>query len=122
MKYWIPIFLVLLVFGILFYLFFPSVNKERICYETGQAGLDTISTDILARGISLSTQCERSADVLYALEGCIREATKSSTIADLANDTILRIVATVRLSRANLWMIKAAHNEKCADFSSAQLP
>jgi len=114
--------LVLLLSGILFYLFFPLVNKERLCYEASKTNLDAITTDIIVRSIPLSTQCERSADALYTLEACILDATKSSAVATRANDMILRIVASVRMSDNNLWTLKADHNEKCMDFSSSQLP
>ncbi len=119
MKFWI---LVLLVIGILFYLFFPPVNTQRVCYQTNDSSLDAINSDIFARGISLSMQCERSADALYTLESCLRNATKSGTLAAQANDMITRIVAVVRYSRPNLWTLKATHNEKCVDFSDSQLP
>jgi hypothetical protein len=119
MRFWI---LILLLCGILFYLFFPPVNKERLCYEASKTSLDEITDDVIVRGISLSTQCDRRADALYTLETCIRDATKSSAIAPRANDMIQRVVATVRLSGANLWMLKADHNEECADFSGSQLP
>jgi hypothetical protein len=119
MKFWI---LVLLLCGMLFYLFYPPVNKERLCYEASQTSLNEITDDIIAKGIPLSTQCDRSADVLYTLESCIRDATASSVIASRANDTIQRIVASVRMSNNTVWMLKADHNQKCADFSSSQLP
>ncbi|MCX6791566.1 MAG: hypothetical protein NT149_00825 [Candidatus Gottesmanbacteria bacterium] len=119
MKFW---FIVILICVAVFILCFPLVNKERLCYEASQTSLDTITDDIIARGIPLSTQCERSADALYTLETCIRDATKSSAIASRANSMIQRIVATVRLSGTNLWMLKAEHNEECTDFSSSQLP
>ena len=119
MKFW---FIVILVCTILFVLFFPLVNKERLCYEAGKSSLDEITDDIIARGISKFTQCERSADALYTLEVCIRDATKSSAVATHANDMIQRIVATVRLSSTNLWTLKAEHNEECTDFSESQLP
>lgn len=114
--------LVLLVFGIFFYFFYPPVNKERLCYEASKASLDTITTDIIARGITKFTQCERSADALYTLETCIRDATKSSTVAVRANNMIQRIVAIIRQSSNNLWTLKADHNKDCSDFSSSQLP
>lgn len=119
MKFWI---IILLVSGIFVYLFYPPVNKERLCYEASHAGLDTITTDIIARGITKFTQCERSADVLYTLETCIRDATKSSAVASRSNNTVQRIVAIIRQSGGNLWTLKAAHNEECSDFSSSQLP
>ncbi len=119
MRFWI---IILLAFGIFFYLFYPLVNKERLCYEASKASLDTIKTDIISRGITKFTQCERKADALYTLETCIRDATTSSTIAGRANDTVQRIVATVRLSGDNLWTLKEAHNKECSDFSSDQLP
>jgi hypothetical protein len=119
MKFWI---LVLLLCGILFYLFYPPVNNERLCYEASQASLDTITTDIISRGITKFTECEQSADVLYALESCIRDATQSSIVAPHVNDIIQQIVAVVRLSGTNIWMLKADHNKECADFSSSQLP
>jgi hypothetical protein len=119
MKFFI---IVLLLCGIFFYLFFSPVNKERVCYETSQKSLDSITSDIIDKRIPLSTQCGRSADTLYTLETCIREATKSSAIAVKANDMILRIVATVRMSGGNLWTLKADHNEQCASFTQSQLP
>lgn len=119
MRFWI---IFLLVCGIFLYFFYPPVNTQRICYQTNDSNLDAITSDIFARSISLSTQCERSADALYALEACIRDATKSGTLAARANDMITRIVAVVRYSRPNLWTLKAAHNEKCVDFSDSQLP
>lgn len=119
MRFWIIVLLVCITF---FVLFFPLVNKERLCYEASKTSLDEITDDVIARGITKFTQCERSADALYTLETCIRDATKSSMIAAYANDTIQRIVGTVRLSSNNLWTLKAEHNEECSDYRSSQLP
>lgn len=112
----------MLVCTILFVLFFPLVNKERLCYEASKTSLDEITDDIIARGISKFTQCERSADALYTLETCIRDATKSSSVALHANYTIQRIVAIIRMSDNNVWTLKAEHNEECSDYRSSQLP
>jgi hypothetical protein len=119
MKFWI---IVVLVCAIIFVLCFPLVNKERLCYEASQTSLDDINYDVVARGIQESTQCERSADVLYTLETCIQDATKSSAVALYANDTIQRIVAIIRPYAPNVWTLKAQHNEDCEEFSRYQLP
>jgi len=119
MKFW---FIVILVCVTVFVIFFPLVNKERQCYETSQMILDQISANILNQRSSKDTQCSQRADALFDLEACVREATKSSTIATYANDTIQRIVAIVRLSSNNVWTLKAQHNEECAEFSRYQLP
>lgn len=119
MRFWI---IILLVCIILFVLFFPVVNKERLCYEANKTTLDTITDDVIAKGIPKFTQCERSADALYTLETCIRDATKSSDVASRANNVIQRIVATVRMSGTNLWTLKAEHNDECALFTETQLP
>lgn len=119
MKFW---FIVILICVAAFILCFPLVNKERLCYEASQTNLDNINSDVIARGIPKSTQCERSTDALFTLETCIQGATKSSTVALYANDTIQRIVAIVRLSGNNVWTLKAEHNEACAEFSRYQLP
>jgi len=113
---------ILLACVMLFYLFFPPVNKERLCYEASQTSFNQINDDILSRSIPLSTQCDRSADTLSTLEACIKDATKSSIVATSSNDMIQQIVASVRMSDTNLWTLKADHNEKCIDFSDTQLP
>lgn len=119
MKFW---FIAILIFVVAFIVYFPLVNKERLCYEASQTTLDDINSDVIARGIPKSTQCERSTDALYALETCIRDATKSSTVALYANDTIQRIVAIIRPYGNNVWTLKAEHNETCAEFSRYQFP
>jgi hypothetical protein len=119
MKVWI---IILLLCGVFFYLFFPSVNKERQCYETSQRNFDQISANILNQRFSKETLCSQRADVLFNLEICIRDATKSSSVAVYANDIIQRIVAMVRQSRTNLWTLKVQHNEECAEFRGYLLP
>ncbi len=119
MKFWI---LILLVCGIFIYLFFPSVNKERQCYEMSQGNLDQISANILNQRSSKDTLCSQRADVLFNLETCIRDATKSSSVALYANNTVQRIVAIVRLYRNNVWALKVQHNEDCAEFRGYLLP
>jgi hypothetical protein len=119
MKFW---FIVILICVAAFILCFPLVNKERLCYEASQTNLDNINSDVIARGIPETTQCERSTDALYTLETCIQDATKSSTVALYANDAIRRIVAIIRPYEKNVWTLKAEHNETCADFSKYQLP
>ena len=114
--------IVLLMCVILLYLFFPPVNKERLCYETSQSSLNLINEYVISRDIQLSDQCDRTAGALYALEACIKDATKSSVVASSANDMIQQIVASVRMSDDNLWTLKADHNEKCIDFNDTQLP
>ena len=116
------IIFVLLACVMLFYLFFPPVNSERLCYEASQTSLNQITDDIIAKSISLSTQCDRSADTLSTLEACIKDATKSSIVASSANDIILQVVASIRMSDNNLGTLKADHNEKCIDFTGSQLP
>ena len=119
MKFWI---IVILIGVAAFLLFFPPVNKERVCYEVSNAALSAIDYDIVSRGIPKSIQCERSADTLYTLESCIQDATKSSTVAVYANDVILRIVAVLRPYEHSLWTLKAEHNETCIEYSRYQLP
>lgn len=116
-------FLIILLLSVIaFLLFFSPVNKERACYATSKVKLSDIDYDILSRGISKSMQCERSVDVLYTLESCIQDATKSSMVAGYANDMILRIVAILRPYEHSLWTIKADHNDTCAEYSRYQLP
>jgi uncharacterized membrane protein len=114
--------IVLLACGTIFYLFFPPVNKERLCYEASQTSLEGINYDTLARGITASTQCERSADALYTLEACIQDATKSSAAATGANNVIQWMITVVRPYSQNIWQLKADHNETCAKFNRYQLP
>jgi hypothetical protein len=119
MKFWLIVILIGVAASLLF---FPPVNKERVCYEASKATLAAIDYDVLARGIVKSTQCERSADALYTLESCIQDATKSSTVASYSNDAIQRFVAILRPYEQNLWTLKAEHNETCAEYSRYQLP
>src|SRR4030042_5773644 len=90
MKFWI---IILLVCGIFFYFFFPSVNKERQCYAMSQRNVDQISANLLDKRSSKETLCSQRADALFNLETCIRDATKSSPITLYANDRVQRMVA-----------------------------
>lgn len=117
-------FLVILIgiIGIILYLFFPAVNSERLCYEASQRQLDQISINILNQRSSKDAQCSQSVDVLFSLETCIQEATKSSSLAQYTNDTILRLVAIIRPYGKNLWNLKEEHNTTCSEFSWYLVP
>ncbi len=108
--------------AIMFYFFYPPVNSERLCYENSERNLNQISVNMLNQRSSKDTKCRESSDVISALESCIADATKSSTIAPYANDTIGRVVALLRPYAKNLWILKGEHNSACADFFWYQLP
>jgi hypothetical protein len=119
MKFWI---IILLTCGIFFYFFVPPVNKERQCYAMSQRDLDQISVNLLDKRLSKETLCSARSDVLFNLETCIRDATKSGSIALYANDTVQSVVAMVRQSRITVWTLKVQHNEECAEFRGYLLP
>jgi hypothetical protein len=107
---------------ILFVLFFPLVNTERQCYEISQTYVDIISTNIFNQRITKDTECSQRMDVLYNLELCIQDATKSSMVAMYSNNMIQRIVSIIRPYAKNLWTLKEEHNQACENFSWYKLP
>jgi len=104
------------------YIFFPMVNSERLCYEESQKLLDRISVNVLNQRMTKDMECSGRTDILFALEDCIKEATRSSTVAQYTNDAVMRIVALLRPYGKNLWLLKEEHNNACSDFSWYQLP
>lgn len=119
MKYWFATFLLGVIFLILFS---PLVNTERLCYESSKTVMDQISANVFNQRFSKDMECSQSTDELFNLESCIQNATKSSTVAMYANDTIQRMVAIIRPYSSNVWTLKAEHNQMCANSSSYQLP
>ncbi len=118
MKIWFALFLVGAILVILFY---PDVNRERLCYTASQDAINDIAANVLNQRLTKDMECSQSTEVLSNLESCMQEATKSSTVALYANDTVQRLVAIIRPYAKNLWTMKAEHNAACADFSSDQL-
>jgi hypothetical protein len=119
MKFWI---ILLLLCSALFVLFYPVVNKERICYETSQKLLDDIATNVLNQRLSRSMECEQSTNALFDLESCIQDATKSGSIAAYTSEPIQRLVSIIRPYNKNLWTLKKEHNLDCTESSTYQLP
>lgn len=119
MKFFVILILLCIV---LFFLFFPLVDRERQCYESSQANLDRISSNILNQRITKDMECSQRMDTLFNLESCMQDATKSSIVAQYANNTIQQLLAIIRPYGKNLWTLKAEHNQSCADYSWYQLP
>lgn len=118
MKYIVGIIVLIIIAVVMVY---PLVNSERLCYEKAQQLTDSIQVDVISRGITKQSVCEKRMDVLDSLESCVQAATASGTIADFAGDLIPRLVSVVRPYSNNVFTQKAAHNSECADFSWTRL-
>lgn len=119
MKYILALFL---VFAFIVVVFYTPVNEERKCYNTSSIRFDQISVNVFNQRLTVDKECSESMDVLYDLELCLQDATKSSTIALYANDMIQRIEGIIRPYAKNLWTLKVDHNRKCENYSWYQLP
>lgn len=119
MKYF---FALALILAFVVFIFYPPVNDERKCYDTSRVRLEQIATNVFNQRISRDKECGQTMDVLYDLELCMQEATKSSTIAIYANDTIQRLVTLIRPYAKSLWTMKEEHNQSCENYSWYMLP
>jgi hypothetical protein len=119
MKSWIITFIVL---GVVLYMFFPLVNRQRQCYINSDADLSQIASNLENLRISRDASCSQTTESLFTLENCLSDATKSSMIASYTNGTIRGVVALIRPFGSDLWMLKADHNKECDSSSKYQLP
>lgn len=119
MKFWLAIFIIGIIVTVLFY---PPVNKERICYESAQSSMNDIAASVISRGLSQEEQCGKTTDALWTLESCMQEATKSSMVANYANGTIQQLVSIIRPYAKSLWTQKVEHNQECVNSSYYQIP
>ena len=119
MKFWVG---VLVIIALIFYFFFPLVNRERQCYVISQESLDQISSNVLNQKLTSDMECSQTTDTLFTLESCMQDATASSIVAQYANGTIQNIVAIIRPYAKNLWTLKEEHNAACATSGIYQLP
>lgn len=114
----------LLFIGILvaaFYLFYPPVSREKLCYEKTQKSYDDIGFKSGSRGWGQKEICENRWDVLSDLQDCVTQATAASQIARYTNSFIEGTVSFIRPFSKEFFTLRAEHNEECSQYPNYQL-
>lgn len=102
---------------------YPTVQKEKVCFDNAQSTINDIQYNIVARGFGPEEVCSRRSVALMDLDDCIHAATGSSKLAKYktVNNIIEDAVYFIRPLTKSLTTLKTEHNEDCVNFSTYQL-
>ena len=111
----------LIILAIFYFLIYPPVSQEKICFDTAQKAITDISYYTASRGLSQSDVCQRRTEVLLDLSDCIDTVKVSSTATKYANGVVEAVLPLLRPSAKGYQTLKSEHNTECSEYSTFQL-
>lgn len=110
-----------IVLAVFYFLIYPPISQEKICYDTAQKTITDISYYTASRGWGQEEVCQRRTEVLLDLGDCIQKVKISFIATKYANEVVESILPLIRPSAKGYQTLKSDHNAECSDYERYRL-